>query len=299
MRSSLDLHGWPELPDRVDPDLTIVQEPLPTPVVEGPPYSSRSVLEGGELQLAVRGVGRYRTAERSIIRVDPEPGAKPEDIQLYLTGAVLSVILHQRNLFPLHASCVAIAGQGIALAGPSGAGKSTLVSALVRDGATFVTDDICVLAPQGGGRFGVWPSAARTKLDPAALASLEHSERDLMPAGGDRGKFHLPIGSAQVGLAPVPLDRVYVLRDGEGSPKLTRLEGMEAVSALVEETYFLRYAAGLGLASQCFRQAGELANRVEVLRLERPRGFEHVRELVTLIDGEARGARPGSTGERA
>jgi hypothetical protein len=286
VRSGLDLTGWPILESGPEPDLTILLEPLTTPLLEGLPHSARSLIEDGELKLGVLGVARYRATGGTTIRVDPAPGAKVEDVQLYLTGAVMGAIMHQRGAFPLHAGCVAIAGQAIALAGPSGSGKSTLVAALVRGGAGFVSDDVCALARLPGGTFGVCQSARRTKLDLAAISAVGSSEPDLEPAGGTRGKFLLPVKEVPDGMSPVPLGRVYLLRDGEGPPRTERLEGLEAVSALVEETYYLAWAVGLGLAKQCFRRAGELARKVQVIRLVRPRGFEHLQDLVDLIRAE-------------
>ncbi len=288
VRSALDLPGWPTLWDVGNPDVTILREPLATPLVEGAPYSASSRLEDGELRLGVRGVARYRATRGTVIRVDPEPGARPEDVLLYLTGAVMGTILHQRGSFPLHASCVAIAGQAVALAGPAGSGKSTLVAALLQRGASFVSDDISVLTSLTGGRFGVWRSAARTRLDANALAALEWPDRGLEPAGGNRGKFLAPADSLADAREPIPLSRVYLLRDWDSEPRTELLEGLEAVTALVDETYYLGYAVGLGLATQCFRHAAALAHKVEVRKLLRPRGFQHLGQVVGLLETEAR-----------
>lgn len=290
VRSDLDLPGWPSLDDDTHPDLTIRRRPLSGPEVVGPTYSVKSLIQNGELHLAVRGVARYLVTGGSVVHVDPDPAAKSEDVQLYLTGVVLAAVLHQRRVIPLHASCVAIAGEGLALAGPSGAGKSTLIAKLVGRGAAFVSDDICVLAPLAGGRFGVWPSLPRTKLDQAALAALNGEQQGLESAGGNRGKFLVPLGPPDPGTAPVPLRRVYLLRDAEHSPRIELLEGLEAVAALVDETYYLGHAVGLGLASECFRAAATLAHKVQVGRLLRPRGFQHLDQVVDLLEAEARRA---------
>lgn len=288
VRSVLDLPGWPACAGPGVPDVTILREPLATPLVDGPPYSARSLLEDGAIHLGVRGVARYRASGGNEIRVDPDPAARPEDVRLYLTGAMMGTILHQRGSFPLHASCVTIAGKGIALAGPSGAGKSTLVAALLQRGASLVSDDVCVLTPLSSGRFGVWRSAARTRLDADALAALDWPDQQLETAGGNRGKLLVPVDTSADAGDPVALHRVYVLRDGEGEPRTESLEGLEAVTALVEETYFLAYAVALGLASQCFRHAAALASKVEVARLLRPRGFQHLPGVVDLIETETR-----------
>lgn len=288
VRSSLHLPDWPSIARAGDPDVTILQEPLTDPRLEGPPYTARWIIEDGDLRLAIQGVARYRARGGTAIRFDPDPNAKPEDVHLYLTGAILGGILHQRGLFPLHASCVSLNGRGIALAGPSGAGKSTLVAALVRQGATFVSDDLCVLEQTGNGSQKVWPSAARAKLDQAALTALNHPGSEFDSAGGNRGKYLVPIPTTGAAPGPVPLHRLYLIRDSEDPPRTERVEGLEAVAALVDETYFLRWAGALGLAEQCFTQAAKVARNLHIERLLRPRGFQHLDGIVQLIVSETR-----------
>lgn len=50
----------------------------------------------------------------------------------------------------VHATCVALGGQGVVLLGPSGAGKSDLALRLIDRGAQLVADDRCELADIGG-----------------------------------------------------------------------------------------------------------------------------------------------------
>ena len=282
VRSDIHLPDWPLLTVS-EPDVTIRLGPPFVPIVEGEPHTGRSVVEDGQLRLLVHGVARYTAAGGSLINVEPQAGARPEDVRLYLTGALMGAILHQRGIFPMHASCVAVNGIGIAFAGRSGAGKSTLVAAMVRDGAAFVSDDICAMLPVEDGHCRVWPGAARVKLDQNSLAGQPESPSSLPPAGGNRGKFHLAMEGSVEWSRPIPLLRVYLLTDGPGPPRVEPLTGLEAISALVDETYFLGYAAALGLASQVFRLASTVASALQVNRLIRPRGFEHLPALVAAL----------------
>lgn len=288
VRSDIELPDWP-VARGGEPDLRIRREPCPAPALEGEVHTARSFVEDGELRVVVVGVGRYAAVGGSVIRVDPEPDARAEDVRLYLTGALLGAILHQRGAFPLHASCVAIDGLGVAFAGRSGAGKSTLVAALVREGAAFVTDDVCVMTGLGTGEVGVWPGVARLRLDDRGLSALPARPERLEPAGGTRGKFQVPVAPAGRP-APVPLRRIYLITDGEGPPRVEPLAGLDAVSAVVEETYFLSFAAALGLSGQVFRLAGLVARAVQVSRLVRPRGLQHLASVTGLIRADA--ARP-------
>jgi hypothetical protein len=64
-----------------------------------------------------------------------------------LTTIALMELMERRNLFSLHAGCLAGRGSdGVLLSGPSGAGKSTLTLALVRAGMRFLSDDVVFLA---------------------------------------------------------------------------------------------------------------------------------------------------------
>jgi hypothetical protein len=287
VRSEIDLEDWPTVP-ATEPDVIIRREAITGLELEGPPYAARTEVEAGELRLAVRGVGRYAALGGSRIRVDPDPDAKSEDLRLYLTGAMMGTILHQRGTYPLHASCVAWpeAG-GVAFAGKSGAGKSTLVATMVSRGAAFVSDDICVAAPPASGGLRVWPGAPRVKLDQTGLAALHGTNSGLEPAGGDRGKYHLPMDPYHSYASPVPVNRVYLLSFGEGSPRIEPLSGLDAISALVDETYFLTFAHALGLTSQVFRLAATVSRSLPVSRLVRPRGLEHLQPLAALVEQDA------------
>ncbi|MDA0997086.1 MAG: aldolase [Proteobacteria bacterium] len=63
----------------------------------------------------------------------------------------------------VHASCVAIAGQGVLIRGPSGAGKSDLALRLIDEGGFLVADDRVDLAAADG---------VLTARPPEALAGL-------------------------------------------------------------------------------------------------------------------------------
>jgi hypothetical protein len=287
VRSAFPLSGWPPV-EIGEFDVDISRADLAGPTVVGGPYSVRTLAEGGDLRLGVGGVGRYWATGGVHILVDPDPAARSEDVELYLTGALMGTILHQRGVFPLHASCVALGGAAIAFAGDSGAGKSTLLAALGEAGATFVTDDTTVVAPDTGSGVAVWPGPLRMKLDSRGLAALAREVSDLKPAGGTRGKYQVPVGLTGTWDRPVPLRRIYLLTEGEGPPRVEPLEGLEAISAVVDATYFLGFAALLGLSPQIFRAAASVAGHVKVAKLIRPRGLEFLPATIQLIESEAR-----------
>ncbi|MDA0230166.1 MAG: HPr kinase/phosphatase C-terminal domain-containing protein [Proteobacteria bacterium] len=58
-----------------------------------------------------------------------------------------------------HATCVALAGQGVLLRGPSGAGKSDLALRLIDGGGALVADDQVLCQPEDGTLFAAPPPA--------------------------------------------------------------------------------------------------------------------------------------------
>jgi hypothetical protein len=288
IRSDFGLTGWPG--GRAGPaDIEIRRSVLDGPEVTGPAHSARWLAIDGALAVAVQGVGRYRAKNGTLIEVDPDPAAPSYDLELYISGALMGALLHQRGLFPLHASSVVLDGKAVGFSGASGAGKSTLVAALAERGAPLVTDDASVLDLSGRGAL-VWPGPRRLKLDDQSMTVLSRGPAERVPAGSNTGKFQVPVTGSAGPAEPVPLARVYLLADGEGGtqPRVQPLATMDAISAFVDQTHFLAFASELGLGQQVFRLAATAASRVEVYRLVRPRGLEHLPATIELIESHAR-----------
>lgn len=281
--SEVVLPNWPHA-EPGEPDVEILKRPCSGPPFGTEPHLARARLCEGDLQVSVNGVGRFVAHGGRMIAFDPLPDATRDDLLLYLTGAMVGAIAHQRGMYPLHASCVSVRGRGLALAGASGAGKSTLLSTLVQRGAAFVTDDVSVVTVAEDGRASVWPGAPRLKLDANALAAVSATSEGLDSAGGNRGKFHLPVTHAVAAATPAPFHELFLLTYGEGEPRVEPLSVMESVAALVEETYLLAWAAALGRREQVFALAGRVARSVRVSRLVRPHGMAWLTATAELIE---------------
>jgi hypothetical protein len=251
-------------------------------------------VEEDRLAMTVRGVARYLAAGGTRIVVDPEPGAEERDVLLYLSGSMMGAIWLQRELLPLHASAVELPGGGcVAFTGPSGAGKSSLAAHFARAGHGLVADDVCVLAEREGG-YAVWPGPARVKLAPDALDALNEPKSGLSHAGGTREKYHLDLVPArESGGSPVPLRCVFLLSYGDDSPRVLRLQGLDAIDAIGGHTYRLEFVRPLGLESGWLRRVASVARIVPVYRLIRPSGHDRADAVIeTLLAVAERSMKP-------
>ena len=113
-------------------------------------------------------VSLYRDGEAVLRRV-------PEDLAFAQLAWEVNrgVVEEAGNRLLLHAAAAERDGRIVILAGPEGSGKSTLVSALVRSGLRYVTDET-VAVELAAGTIGPYPK-------PISLRETEHCQR-LVPA---------------------------------------------------------------------------------------------------------------------
>lgn len=99
--------------------------------------------DGGQNLLGeVPEIGEFFIHDGREILMNPLPGVDEALLRTVLLGPVLCVLLRQRGLLVLHASCININHKGVAFMGGSGWGKSTLATAFHTKGYDVLTDDV-------------------------------------------------------------------------------------------------------------------------------------------------------------
>jgi hypothetical protein len=93
-------------------------------------------------------------------------------------------------------------------------------------------------------------------------------------------------GITRFATQPVPLHRLYVLETGDHFA-IERVPAGKAVMELVRHTYLAHQYAPLYGFKQQLERATEVARRVEVYRLVRPKDLMRLPELVGLLEASA------------
>jgi len=126
--------------------------------------------------------------------------------------------LHARDRLFVHAGVVGWRGRALLLPGPSLAGKTSLVAALLRQGATYYSDECAVLDSEGLVR--PYPRALGIRL----------------PCGRRRSHSVADLGVVE-GTVPLPVGLIAVTRYAEGAEWApTTLSPGEIVLALLSNT---------------------------------------------------------------
>jgi hypothetical protein len=216
-------------------------------------------------------------------------GVDDADVAAVLCGTVIGAVLRLRGLTCLHASVVAFDGRAVALVGAKGAGKSSTALALVRAGATLVSDDIAVVTRDGAEvRVRHGQPKLRLRPDPAA-ALLEPGDR-LAPLWGEGehrpARAYLELAGAEAPdpeASDLPLAAVHVLGPrGAEAPHLVPLSGPAALARLMAHRYVPYMLDQSGHARDFALLSGVCAD-VPVHAVERPEGLESLPDVAALL----------------
>jgi hypothetical protein len=195
------------------------------------------------------------------------PPLTDADAADYLLGSVLAFTLRLRGRVPLHASAIVIDDRAVVFAGAAGAGKSSTAAACALLGYPVVSDDIVVIADEGGvmmahpshGHLSVWPDSAQrlfaTESLPQHSAIYAKHRIDLVERGY---RFHE---------TPVPIDTICILGSRSHSNLVARpLRPGVGLMALVGQTYG-NYLLDRSMRAREFDLLGRVAGSVSVMEL--------------------------------
>jgi hypothetical protein len=292
----LGIHSALELPEltpgSLPPDVVVrpghvTIPPRALPASAGPLHTS-----GDEDCLYWPDVGAFLLRQGREVTFDPRPDMPVGLIRLYLLGPVLGLLLHQRGLFVLHASAVALDGGVVGFLGHSGRGKSTTAAMLHARGGAVVADDAMAVDLAAAGGPAALPGFPQLKLLPDAVAALGENPEDLPRIhAGDEKRTRVV---SAVATAPRPLRRLYVLTDAD-SLGVEPLYGHAAVFEVLQHSFVAPALEQLG-SSRFLADCTRLAMAVPVRRLRRPRCLAELDKLAALVEADVAGEPANSPG---
>jgi hypothetical protein len=233
--------------------------------------------------LDVDEVGRFLVRHGREILIAPAAGVEPRLVRLFLLGAALGVLLHQRGCLVLHASAVAIDGRALVLAGDSGAGKSTLAATLHGWGYTLAADDVVAIQISADERApAVLPAFPQLKLWPDVLVALGRDPHTLPLIHPELDKRAYRPTSAFVGQS-LPLSAIYVLEQAD-QPSVSALHPSDGFAALLRCLYAVGMLGQPAQTPEHFRQCVQLAAAVPIYRLQRSAELREIERLARLVE---------------
>jgi hypothetical protein len=231
---------------------------------------------------SIDGLGHFLIINGDRIIAEPEKNVSTEHLCPAILGSAMAILLQQRGLLVLHASCVAIDDQAIAFLGVSGAGKSTMASAFhYMHGYPLITDDLLAIDLRNGHPV-VFPSLPLVKLFPDAAIALGHS-----PSAFPSPATYQPKLIQNITLSHLqeryPLRKLYLLGIGHHH-RILPMSDSEALLSLIHHSRDPKALNTPTLQAQHFMHCSALAQTTPIGRLERPRALNELPKIINLVE---------------
>ena len=283
----------PDLPqEKTARDSAVQIRHAPLPNIQTPDTPRpRGVQREDGIYFAWPEVGTYRVDGPDCITCNPDPDVDRRYALQPILGVLFGTLLHLRGFCTLHASAVVMEnetvgenptlGRAAAFTGWKRQGKSTTAAAFRQASFSLLTDDVLALEGIPGAEPHARPSFPRLKLRPNAAQELGYDWEQLSSLGEPMSK-RAWTGSEGFCTEARPLAGIFYLDEGE-SVSCERLDGQEGFQALLEQSYAPRFLGSDLTGNRHFEQCSDLARRVPIYRLQRPRRFSVLPQVIEVV----------------
>ncbi|NJR40336.1 MAG: hypothetical protein HC781_17795 [Leptolyngbyaceae cyanobacterium CSU_1_4] len=254
---------------------------LASPLDPSSPHSFQMTPDG--MYLFWQEIGTFLIRNGQEIIIDPLPEADESRLRLFILGAAMGVLLHQRGHFILHASAVAVDGVAVVFTGDKGWGKSTIAAALCQRGHRLLADDVVALAATESEQQ-VIPAFPQLKLWLDAVTFFGNHPNDFPPLVPHLDKRDCRLNEEFISTA-VPLQHIFVLGRGE-KVEIQRMPPQEVLLYLMRNSYITRFGEELlqGDRADHFLKLTQLSQQVAIWRLLRPNNLSQLTETTEAIE---------------
>ena len=227
-------------------------------------------------------VGTYEIRNGNRIIVEPDKGARLQDITLFILGSAFGFLMHQKKVYPLHGSTVDLGDRCLILVGHSGACKTSLASGFVEQGYKLLTDDVSRIEYIDTDHY-VHPSYPSQKIwkDGAHHLQLKYNPENRVLRELDKFYFN---SRDRFSDSRKPLVGIIEIVPSEvHTPVLIQLEKPAVLNALIMHSYLQEVIGGKTDVGAHLRFCSKLCESIPVYRIMRPYDGFTVKDQVEAI----------------
>ncbi len=216
------------------------------------------------------------------------PEGKEEDLNAFLLGYGIAMLIMQRGMLPIHSSGLMKNGKAVLISGESGAGKSSLTACYIERGYDLMADDITAVAPNIDGAAIAYPAFPYQKLCRNEVEKRHEGEEDLIYIDEDKDKYLVPWRGAY-SASGKELKVIVYLSVGENEEldirEITGFNKFQIVSRMPYMRALLgKYAFGKEMAPLFLK----LAEKIKVISVVRPFGKNTLDEIADRTESMVR-----------
>lgn len=233
----------------------------------------------------IKNIAKFYVEKGELILFEPAENASFDEIKLYLFGSCIGAALYQRRILPLHGSCINVHGKGVLLTGEPGAGKSTVAAVLYQQGYKILTDDVTAVVIQEPGEPIAQPGYPSQKLwqDAIERIGITAEKNALNRISNDLYKYSVK-SNANFEASPMPLKiMIELIPSDTESLRLDEVTGAGKLDVVLRNTYRKILVDAMDLRVWYFKQCLDIADRIIVYRIIRPKDKYLENEIARLI----------------
>lgn len=217
------------------------------------------------------------------IIVEPEKNVDERDIRAFIISTIIAIIIHQRNLLPIHSSGIVYNNKAVLFAGNSGIGKSTIALALNNmHKYKLISDDITVVTEQNS-LPQIYSSFPSLKLWQDSLDMLNISKKGLQFIRKDVNKYRY-FSENDFFSGIISPHTIFVLENSNTNKiELTEVKGVEKFNLVRTHIFRAKMIKEL-YSKEHFKTLTLLLNSVICYKILRPKEINTINELSTLIN---------------
>ena len=234
-----------------------------------------------------KGQGCFVMKNGNQIAYQLKEGYNPLLVNQIVLCAALPAILVQRGILTIHGSGILWGEKAIIVSGTSGSGKSTLTAGLLENGGVFMADDTVAIGAKEGKIFAQ-PTYPQQKLclDAVNEKTKSKGELILLPPDGGVEKYALRLKEGFCDQEK-ELGAMVILNVEEVEEvTIKEVQGSEKIKYLLNNLYKYKTYVELGMSPETFKKCIEVANKVKIYLITRPKGKMTVEEQIEKLKKE-------------
>lgn len=266
-------------------DIKIIKGIIPKEVIDSIPSYSWFKYDVKNMVFTVENVGSFYIYNGENIIVQPSENADKQMVKTFILGTSFGMILSQRNKVAIHGGSILIGEKAIVLTGQSGAGKSTLTNAFRHYEYPFIADDVSSTIEFQDEIF-VEPAYPQQKICRDAMEKMGYNIEDFRLIDEGREKYVIPAHKSFV-KEKRKLEAIFEIEPYDGEEvKIEEVLGGDKMKAILRNIYRIELIAPHGIPPVYFKKVINIAKKVLVYRIKRPRDQFSVDKQIELIEKE-------------